>query len=853
MPQIQVNEIDQSVVTRVVSDDKVKILVPVITSFGPSFDGEQTSVNTFTDITDFNRMYGYTEVEFNPFEDDYSRNYAAQLIQKGAAVSVVRVNGGDPATLNIDGSSTDRTNPSASTIPSYVQKEDYIDSVVKEGATISSGIGDTDIIPGTVVFSYEITEGQTTITKVLKDIPTEGQTPVTTGKLNDGTDDIATITYADGTLVAESGKTIPTQEGTLEYSKYDYTKGTFCPQIKSIKAKYPGSFGNNLLISISQINTQNLSQSYQYANITVYNTISRWIYDGDTAKLVVTGISALETKRVSTNPDDPYYFEDVDFDFIKIEGTDNARTELRLVWSNINGAADSGVVKYSGFPVVRPRYKTANGMVYNSEALMKNGTDFIGYSSEMVTKLRQGFKGYYTADDKWTLTDVQQYILETYGENGVIPTIYDSISLIYNNFTDPYIYDFDFITSGGFVYTKYDSVNKSDYAPTYTSVTDEAVNTLSTDKKTFTLSKGDIKSGSLTFSYAISETTTSYKTESTDDGYVDNVLLSTGTEAVGTLNRSTGEVTFNEALPNVPDANSFKASYQYMTSAQKVPAPVIPTTSATGAYDAVYTTITPIHAAMRDLVNTRQDCIALFDVPYDYDPMAIVEYSRILNTSYGTMHHPWCWVQHPTVANKLIRMAPSYIFLYTFLSNLIDNVNSQKWFPPAGVKRATARVVKKPDYEIGSVILNAWQNDDTSRVNPIMKLKQYGYVIYGQYTTLQAIDLYTHSALESLNVRLICNVVKKKIFDVCLNMAFEPNTSTLWLKFFSQMDEFLRYMKYNEGVYDYKIKMDESTVTTDDINHLRCPGKVWIAPTRTAEFFDIDFIITEAGALFPED
>jgi phage tail sheath protein FI len=243
----------------------------------------------------------------------------------------------------------------------------------------------------------------------------------------------------------------------------------------------------------------------------------------------------------------------------------------------------------------------------------------------------------------------------------------------------------------------------------------------------------------------------------------------------------------------------------------------------------------------------------LFDVPHDYDKKLIVEYSRILNTSYGTIHHPWCWIQSPTIAGKNILMAPSYIFLYTFLSNLIDNVESQKWFPPAGVKRATARVVVRPDYEIGSVILNDWQNDNTSRVNPIMKLKQYGYVIYGQYTTLQAIDLYTHSALESLNVRLIANVVKKKIFDTCLNMAFEPNTSTLWLKFYAQMDEFLRYMKRNEGVYDYKIKMDESTVTTDDINHLKCPGKVWIAPTRTAEFFDIDFIITEAGALFPED
>ena len=61
MPQISVNEIDQSVVTRVVSDDKVKVLVPIISSFGPGYDGTLKSINTFTDITDFNRVYGYTD------------------------------------------------------------------------------------------------------------------------------------------------------------------------------------------------------------------------------------------------------------------------------------------------------------------------------------------------------------------------------------------------------------------------------------------------------------------------------------------------------------------------------------------------------------------------------------------------------------------------------------------------------------------------------------------------------------------------------------------------------------------------------------------------------------------------
>lgn len=859
MPQIKVNEIDQSVVTRVVSDDKVKILVPIIASFGPTLqdsdDGEPIPVNTFTDITDFNRMYGYTPVEFNPFSEEYSRNYAAQLIQKGGAVSVVRVNKGDTASFKLAPDGADRTNPSASTVCPATEKnpEDYYDDVsLNDKTTFLTDLGYTNIVPETVSITFTVSDG-TAYTGSDVPVVVEGS-PITTGtialKYMDGATEktyTGTITYASG-AVAWSGNAPTLKANTnvlYDFKIKNFVEGTFCPQIASIKAKYDGSFGNDLLIGITQLTTANVSQSYQYANVSVYRVVKNIVKKADgTYDTVISGISVLETQRVTTDPDSPYYFEDVDFEFITIKGTDSAREELRVIWSNISANPEDDVLKYSGFPTVRVRYNTNTGMVYNTNALLSGGSDFAGYSQELLEKLRKGFKGYYTGDT-WSLSDVYAYQKETYGSNtAVVPSVYNAIADIYKNFTDPYVYDFDFVTSGGFVYTKYSTVVNVEASDT------ETTDTLTAPEEghPFKLSKTSVAPGTLHFTDSGS---TTYKDSVSDDPYIGNISANGSDTVVAYINYSTGELT-NASGQSVIAAD-VEVSYRVIKSVKPQLIEIPLYFDSTKTKSSYYEEITPIHAEMKNLVESRQDCIALFDVPYDYDTSLIVSYSGMLNTSYGTMHHPWCWVQHPTIANKQIRMSPSYIFLYTFLSNLIDNVDSQKWFPPAGVKRATARVVKRPDYEIGSVILNMWQNDNISRVNPIMKLKQYGYVIYGQYTTLQAIDLYTHSALESLNVRLISNVVKKKIFDVCLNLAFEPNTSTLWLKFYAQMDEFLRYMKYNDGVYDYKIKMDESTVTTDDINHLKCPGKVWIAPTRTAEFFDIDFIITEAGALFPED
>ena len=57
MPQIKVNEIDQSIYTRVVTDDKVRVMVPGIASFGPGDKGLVEIEKTFTEsvVTNSNK------------------------------------------------------------------------------------------------------------------------------------------------------------------------------------------------------------------------------------------------------------------------------------------------------------------------------------------------------------------------------------------------------------------------------------------------------------------------------------------------------------------------------------------------------------------------------------------------------------------------------------------------------------------------------------------------------------------------------------------------------------------------------------------------------------------------------
>lgn len=260
-------------------------------------------------------------------------------------------------------------------------------------------------------------------------------------------------------------------------------------------------------------------------------------------------------------------------------------------------------------------------------------------------------------------------------------------------------------------------------------------------------------------------------------------------------------------------------------------------------------TFETINTEITGLCETRKDCFAPLDTPMDASYTDVLAYAATQESSYTAIYAPWCSFVSSTTG-RTVTMPPSFIFMKALLLGMESQVDAELWYVPAGVQRTSAPFIVAPVYQIGSTILDEFQNNNEYRVNPIMRLRNYGYCIYGNATCKQSITGVPHSALESLNVRLIANAVKKHIFEVCSGLSFDYNNSQLWLSFYSQMDEKLLYMKRHYGLYDYKIIMDASTVTTEAMNERRVPGKVLISPTLAGEFFDIDFEIVPSGVTF---
>lgn len=255
---------------------------------------------------------------------------------------------------------------------------------------------------------------------------------------------------------------------------------------------------------------------------------------------------------------------------------------------------------------------------------------------------------------------------------------------------------------------------------------------------------------------------------------------------------------------------------------------------------------------LTQLAENRKDCVAFVDLPMGIEKGVANRYFNTINSSYAAAFAPWCYTELSTKSKKW--MPPSFVFLVRLARSVIDNGNPL-WYPVAGVKRASLSNVLKTEYEIGGTMLDEWQELNQQALNPIMKLRSYGYVIYGQ-RTLYATDDSNYpspSALRQLGVRITANEVKRAIFDIAIGLKYEKNDLYTWNEFTTLLKPLLNSMKSDRGITDYQLLMNAKTTTEEDIQEYRIRGIVKISVLNSAENFEIDFSLEPSSVTFSDE
>jgi hypothetical protein len=240
------------------------------------------------------------------------------------------------------------------------------------------------------------------------------------------------------------------------------------------------------------------------------------------------------------------------------------------------------------------------------------------------------------------------------------------------------------------------------------------------------------------------------------------------------------------------------------------------------------------------VAEARGDAFAITDlVAFGGGKNGAISAAAGSTSNYGAGY--WPWVQtfsanlgRPVWVPASVVMAGVYSFN--------DQVGAE-WFAPAGLNRGG----------IGSVIraekkLSADDRDDlyNANVNPLATFPGEGVVAFGQKTFQKR-----PTSLDRINVRRLLINLKRFVSSVSRQLVFEQNTTVTRNRFLSTVNPYMESVVSRQGLFAYKVIMDDTNNTADVIDRNQLVGQIYVQPTKTAEFIILDFTLQPTGATFP--
>jgi len=240
-----------------------------------------------------------------------------------------------------------------------------------------------------------------------------------------------------------------------------------------------------------------------------------------------------------------------------------------------------------------------------------------------------------------------------------------------------------------------------------------------------------------------------------------------------------------------------------------------------------------------DMVEAREDAFFIGDVTDGNDSISqAVSQGSAVDSNYVGTYYPWVKTIDRNT-NKLTAVPPSVLMPGIYAAN---DAIAAEWFAPAGLNRGGI---------VGAVsVLNRLTHAERDslyegKINPIAAFPGEGIVAFGQKTLQDRA-----SALDRINVRRLMIKVKKYIASTSRYLVFEQNTAQTRGKFLNTVNPYLEGIQQRQGLYAFRVVMDESNNTPDVIDRNILAGQIFLQPTKTAEFIVLDFNILPTGASF---
>ena len=255
---------------------------------------------------------------------------------------------------------------------------------------------------------------------------------------------------------------------------------------------------------------------------------------------------------------------------------------------------------------------------------------------------------------------------------------------------------------------------------------------------------------------------------------------------------------------------------------------------------------------VQQICEKRLDCMA-FISPQQTDVENKLPYEALnalktlrdttfnVNSSYAVLDSGWKY-QLDTY-NNLIRLVP----LNADIAGLVARTEftNEAWYSPAGFNRGQIKGVVKLAYNPSS---DAHRDElYTRQINPVVSFPGEGVILFGD-KTMQT----RPSAFDRINVRRLFIILEKAVSTASKFFLFEQNDSFTRAQFKNMVVPFLQTIQQRRGITDFKVVCDDTNNTGEVIDRSEFVADIFIKPTRTVNFIQLNFIATKTGVNFSE-
>ena len=260
------------------------------------------------------------------------------------------------------------------------------------------------------------------------------------------------------------------------------------------------------------------------------------------------------------------------------------------------------------------------------------------------------------------------------------------------------------------------------------------------------------------------------------------------------------------------------------------------------------TTDTTVAGTVIGVAKGRKDCIAFVSPPQDTVVHATAQAAGCVtaktginaSNSYGVMDSSWKY-QYDRYRD---------VFFYCPMNGDIAGLCARldfthdAWWSPAGINRGAIKNIVKLSWEPTKADRDTMYK---AGINALVTQTGAGVILWGD-RTMQP----TPTAFDRINVRRLFIVLEKAISNAAKSMLFEFNDEFTRAQFVNMVEPFLREIQGRRGITDFKVVCDGSNNTGQIIDTNQFVGDIYVKPTRSINYIQLNFIAARTDVNFTE-